>query len=807
MSIKKIIKTALYTTNASDIGQMYIVLGAISLILGATNGFLIREELTFQDLSAVTYYNAVTLHGIFMIFFLVMPFTTGLANYLVPRMIGAHDLYWPKINALSFWVLVPAVILAGISPFFGPVNTGWYMYAPLSVDKAVNSGLGVNLLEIALILSGISSTLTGVNFLMTITKLKKVPYFKMSLFTWTWFSTSILLVVAVPPLTAGLIMDYLERSLNLPFFDASLGGSPVLWQNVFWFFGHPEVYILMLPAMGVVGEVLPRMVRRHIYGYTALALSSMAIAFLSTLGVWMHHMFTAIDNSVAQIVASATTMAIAVPSGVKVFNWTATLYGGRIRYKTPMLFMLAFISLFLVGGITGVVFPQVPLDYAFNGTYFVVGHFHYMVFAILVALLAAMVYYFPYYSGKWYHESIVESGAIMVIVGAFMIATGMIISGVLGMPRRYAEVPSPIYIPFQNMADVGGILMAIGLPMILIDLLYCWIKGKNVDGVDPWGVVPLGLADFYIMPKKLPLSFGKTLDGSSEEEIHIKGLPYYTLGGLTLSLVPIGFTLVFVGQIAIGLLLILTFLGVGVYWVYEQWFKGLPNINVGGTFGLPKTIKFFAMSLPTSSSREVGATAHEGDPNGSPMELGVISMRRTRTAILWIILAEVGIFGSFIGGYLFDASPVTNPLMYNAVPTLRVDWYPLPLIMTVILLSSSIPAHLSYEVFKRGNIKMFEILGMLTAIMGFIFLMGQLYEFTNIIHFLPQTSAFTAFFYTTVSLHGFHVIMGLVLWSFVLLRSRKVIPFEGATAATYYWHFVDAVWVIVFSTFYLHLFI
>ncbi|NON63629.1 cbb3-type cytochrome c oxidase subunit I [Acidianus sp. RZ1] len=798
MSIRRLLRVAFYTTSASDIGQMYILLGIVSLIIGAVNAFLIRDEITYQNLSATDYYNAVTLHGIFMIFFMVMPISVGFANYLIPRMIGAHDLYWPKINALSFWILAPAVLLAGISPWFGPVNTGWYMYAPLSVDKAVNYGIGVNLVEIGLILSGVSSTLTGINFLMTITKLKKVPYFKMSLFTWSFFATSILLVIAMPPLTAGLVMAFLERSWSLPFFLASAGGSAVLWQNLFWFFGHPEVYILILPAMGLIGEILPRMVGRQIYGYKALALSTMAIAFLSALGVWMHHMFTAIDNSVAQMVASATTMAIAVPSGVKVFNWTATLYGGEIKSRTPTILVLSFVALFLVGGITGVFFPLVPIDYAFNGTYLVVGHFHYMVFAILVALLAGLVYYFPYYTGKWYNESVVKSGAIMIVAGTFMIATGMTISGVLGMPRRYAEVPSTIYIPFQNMIDIGGVLMGIGLLALFGDLIYSWIRGRQVLGLDPWNSQLIGISDFNITPRKLPLSFGKSLDGEHEEEYNGLKFPYYSAAGLSLCFVPIGFLAIFLGMISVGLPMILAFMAILAYWGYDQWFKGLPNLSgLSGLRGIKALGRFSLQGM-----NEVTSSA---EPEGNLITNGRGIMRDARTAVLWFILAEIFLFGSFIGGYLFVANPVTNPIMYNAVPSLSVDYFPLPIIMTVILLSSSIPAHLAYEEFKRGKMKMFRLLGGVTALMGFTFLMGQLYEFTHIIHFPPQQDAFTAFFYTTVGLHGFHVIMGLTIWAFILLRSRKVIPFGGSVAATYYWHFVDAVWVVVFSVFYLHL--
>jgi len=781
----KILNTAIRTTNASDIGQLYILLGIISLIIGSINGFLIRYQLTYNTLGAVNYYDAVTLHGIFMIFFVVMPLATGFANYLVPRMIGAHDLYWPRINALSFWILPPAVLLAAISPYFGPVNTGWYMYAPLSTDLNVNYGIGVNLLQISLIVAGISSTLTGVNFVMTIVKLKKVPYFKMPLFVWAFFATAILLIIALPPLTAGLVMAFLERAWGTPFFNPLLGGSPILWQHLFWFFGHPEVYILVLPAMGLVSEILPRMAGRPIYGYKMVALSSMAIAFFSAFSVWMHHMFTAIANDTIRILAGAVTLAIAVPSGIKVFNWTATLYDAKIRVTAPFLLSISFVILFLLGGITGVFFPLIPLDYALNGTYFVVGHFHYVVFAILVGLLAGVVYYFPYLTGKRYDEEIAKSGSILLLAGSMLLATAMSIAGVLGLPRRYAQDPSIIYQPFQFAANVGGILIGIGLIMIFGALIYAWIRGPRVTNTDPWEVESIGMPDFYIRPVALPLSLGKSIDGAHEEHYH--GFPYYSVLGLLMILVPLGFQAFFLGLLPLGFVFLFSFIGVGVAWLYSQWFRGITTLP-------PKM--FDGAGLPNSH-----------DPNGNVS--AVLTIRDTRTAVLLFIVAEIFLFGSFIGGYLFVASPITNPISYvYARPPAEIEYFPLPTIMSAILISSSIPAHLAYEAMKKGNVRLFKSLGVLTSAMGITFLLGQVYEFTHVIHFTPQANAFASFFYSTVNLHAFHVVMGLVIWAVVLGRAfRGVYPYGGAVAASYYWHFVDAVWVVVFSTFYLHLFV
>lgn len=786
--VVKILKHALTTTNASDIGIMYIVVGVISLIIGSIDAALIRDQLTFNNISAVDYYTAVSLHGIIMIFFMVMPISVGFANYLVPRMIGANDLYWPKINALSFWILVPSVFLVFIAPLFGPIDTGWYMYAPLSTELSVNGGFGVDLVEIGLMVAGVSSTLTGINFIMTITKLRKVPYSKMTLFAWSMFATSILLFIALPPLTAGLVMAFLERNWGLNFFNAAAGGNPVLWQHIFWFFGHPEVYILVLPAMGLVSELIQRAAaRRRLYGYMAVALSSMAIAFLSSFTVWMHHMLTAIFNEPIRILASSMTMAIALPSGIKVFNWTVSLYNSRLRITTPGLLALGFVVLFLVGGITGVFLPQVPIDYAVNGTYFIVGHFHYMVGAILIALLGGLFYYFPHFTGRRYDENLGNSAAILLISGFFILSTGMSIDGALGMPRRYAVVPLPQYQPFQDMVTVGGVLVGVGMIMAFANLLYSYFRGEKVTTTDPWNVESIELPDFAIKPVKLPLTFGKAMDGSEPEHHH--GSYYPSILGLLMVFPPLGFLALLHGILPLGLFFILSFIGAGFAWMYNDYFKGM----------LPPSSPSF--NLP-SSHIDGGIPVNNNVVSNNSVSTSVI-VSDARRAVLLFIIAEVTLFGSFIGGYLFVQNFTPTFATIQRVP---IEVFPLPVILTIILLSSSIPAHLAHHELMKGNLKAYKILGALTFVMGFTFLMGQVYEFTHLIEFTPQLNAFTTFFFSIVNLHAFHVIMGLTLWAFTLFRARKIPPYAGATATTYYWHFVDAIWVIVFTMLYLSLY-
>jgi len=753
------------TTNASDIGLLYIMLSLINFALAGNYAYIFRTHLAVENLlSPTTYYDLVSLHGIVMIFFFVMPILTGFANYLIPRMIGAEDLYWPKINALSFWLLVPATVLVNVAPLFGPVNTGWYMYTPLATDKAVNWGFGVDLVYIALILSGTSSTLTGINFLLTILRLRRVPLMRMSLMSWAFLSTAILMILAMPPLTAGLVMAFLDRNWGTAFFNASLGGDPVLWQHLFWFFGHPEVYILVLPAMGLVSEVLPRMAQRPIYGYTAVALSSVAIAFLSTM-VWVHHMFTVVPSVEIRTFFSIMTMLVAVPSGVKVYNWTMTLYGARIRMRTPMLYMLGFIATFIIGGVTGVFFPVIPVDLSLNDTYFVVGHFHLVIAAIVLAAAGALFYYFPYITGRWYHEGLGKLSFILVLSGFWITFNAFNAAGVLFEPRRYAAAPLFIQQVFQGIATVGAYVTAAGLVIALLSLIWGYVNGPRAKD-DPWGVGRIGMPDFVI-----PTPVGSGLRRRTGHEEH--GTWFPSIFGIVVSLIPIGALLLLNGLVVVGVLLILTASGLGFYWLYDEF------------------LRIKGHGLATNGGVHLGAT-----------EL----ISNTRWTIGLVIGAESFLFGGFLGGAWYTAIQDLGKGLSWPLGSISVEYFPLPTIMTIILLASSIPAHLAHMVYSRGNVRLFRILALLTMGMGIAFLLGQVYEFTHVIKFTAQTNVFGSFFYATVNLHAFHVIMGLILWFVVLARSlRGFETHAGALAATYYWHFVDVVWIFVFSTYYLNL--
>lgn len=378
--VSEILGDYLTTTDAHKIGIMYILFSIVNFALAGFVAIYMRLAIAnsppttavatpgvsppFDDLLYTWF---MSLHGLGMLLLFAMQAVTGVANILVPKLIGAPDLYWPRVNALSLWMQVPATAFMWSSLLFWQHgdSIGWTLYPPLST---FSRSIGVDLILLAVIISGMSSTLTGINFLLTITRLRRpdIKMLDMSLFAWSILATSLLMVVALPPLAAGAIMLLVERHLGLHFFtvvpnNPAASGDPRLFQHIFWFFGHPEVYILVLPAMGLVSEVIQRMARRRAYGYTAIAVSSVAIASIS-FAVWMHHMFTAVQDYAPRLAMAIATMAVAIPSGVKVFNWTATLYGGRILLRAPMLFMFTFLLFFIVGGVTGVFFPVVTLN-------------------------------------------------------------------------------------------------------------------------------------------------------------------------------------------------------------------------------------------------------------------------------------------------------------------------------------------------------------------------------------------------------------------------------------------------------------
>ncbi|WP_246987686.1 cytochrome c oxidase subunit I [Halorientalis marina] len=494
----------LTTVDHKDIGFLYGTYAIIALAVGGIMAMLIRIQLLAPEGAIIgnSFYNSIlTSHGITMLFLFGTPIIAAFANYFVPLLIGADDMAFPRINAIAFWLLPPGAILiwAGFftAPLTGnavePAQTAWTMYTPLSAEQA---NPGVDLMLLGLHLTGVSATMGAINFIATIftERGEDVNWANLDIFSWTILTQSALILFAFPLLGSALIMLLLDRNFATTFFAVE-GGSPILWQHLFWFFGHPEVYILVLPPMGLVSYILPRFSGRKLFGFKFVVYSTLAIGVLS-FGVWAHHMFTTGMDPRLQASFMAVSLAIAIPSAVKTFNWITTMWNGKIRTTAPMLFCIGFISNFILGGVTGVFLAAVPVNQILHDTYYVVGHFHYIVMgAIGFAVFAGIYYWFPIFTGRMYQRTLAKWHFWLSMIGTNLTFFAMLALGYLGMPRRYATyafdgalAPLAQVTNFHALASAGAIILFVGQLIFVWNLVQSWMEGATVDEEDPWNL-------------------------------------------------------------------------------------------------------------------------------------------------------------------------------------------------------------------------------------------------------------------------------------------------------------------------------
>ena len=482
----------LTTTDHKKIGILYLVNSFIFFFIGGLFALGVRTELAqpgLQILNDELLYNQLfTMHGTVMIFLFIIPVLVGFGNYVVPLQIGAPDMAFPRINALSFWMLPLAGVLL-LMGFVtgGAAQAGWTSYSPLAQDRPLSStGPGEDLWIMALTLIGTSSILGGINFLVTIFKMRApgMTMFRMPILVWTVLVTSVLVVMATPVLTSALIMLFIDRNYGGHFFDPATGGHAILWQNVFWFYSHPAVYIMVLPAMGMISEILPVFSRKPLFGYKAFVFATAAIGALG-FSVWAHHMFT--TGAVYLPFFSLMTFFIAVPTGVKMFNWIFTLFRGKLTFSTPLLFALGFLSMFLIGGINGAFSAAVPVDFALQDTYWVVAHLHYVLFGGSVfGVMAGVYYWFPKMTGRMLNETLGKVQFVLMFVGFNLTFFPMHQLGLMGMPRRIADYASNAGWNDLNLAaTVGGFMIAASMIPLLWNVFASRRAGKPA-GDDPW---------------------------------------------------------------------------------------------------------------------------------------------------------------------------------------------------------------------------------------------------------------------------------------------------------------------------------
>ncbi len=483
--------TWLATVDHKRIGILYMAVSLLFFMVGGLEALAIRIQLMQPRqhfLSPETYNQIFTMHGTTMIFLVVMPLLIGFGNYFVPLMIGARDMAFPRLNALGVWLLMAGGILLYVSFLTGGAPAaGWFAYAPLS-ERPFSTTPGMDYWAIAQLALGASTIAAAVNFIATIVTMR-APGMRMNripLFVWMTLVNAFLILMALPVLNVSVAMLLVDRVLTGNFFKAVTGGSPILWQHFFWTFGHPEVYIMVLPAFGMISEIIPVFARKRVFGYGFIAASGVAIAFLS-YGVWVHHMFATGLGQVMYAVFSASSMLIAVPTGVKIFNWSATLWGGAIRLTTSMLFAVAFLLEFTIGGLSGVMFAAVPIDWQTTDTYFVVAHFHYVLFGgTAFALLAATYYWFPKITGRMLSERLGRWNFWLMILGFNTTFFPQHFLGLMGMPRRvftYDNLPG--WGALNLLSTAGAFVMALSVLALLINM-YVSLKRGAPAGENPW---------------------------------------------------------------------------------------------------------------------------------------------------------------------------------------------------------------------------------------------------------------------------------------------------------------------------------
>lgn len=620
------------TIDHKRLGILYFISSFFFFVVGGVEALLIRTQLAAADLQILNpdlYNQMFTMHGTTMVFLAVMPMSAAFFNYVVPLQIGARDVAFPRLNTFSFWTFFFGALFLNSSWFLGGApDVGWFGYAPLT-SKAFNPGLAVDFWVVGLQILGISSLVAGFNFITTIINMRApgMSMMKLPIFTWMTLVVQFLVILAFPAITIGLLELLMDRTAGTNFFEPAAGGLPIMWQHLFWVFGHPEVYILILPAFGIISEIIPVFSRKPLFGYPIMVVSGVVIGFLG-FAVWSHHMFTTGLGAVANAAFSITTMAIAIPTGVKIFNWIGTTWGGQLRFKTPMLFSLGLIFMFTVGGIAGVMHAAAPADAQQQDSYFIVAHFHYVLFGgSIFGLLAGVYYWFPKVTGKLMNDRVGKWVFWTLFLGFNGAFFPMYISGLLGMARRHQTyLPESGLGPLNMLSTIGAYIMALGILLFIIQLIHDLINGEPA-GNDPWDArtlewmtpSPTPVYNFATLPQvshrdqfwmeKYPeAAHGHAVKPAMrivdthelEEGIHLPGQSWYPFT------LPLG---IFIG--AYGLVygtLILALLGVGIVFVsaYAWAFEGM-----GGTHVHPDLSQHPEVTRDIPNDSDASTTTHE----------------------------------------------------------------------------------------------------------------------------------------------------------------------------------------------------
>jgi cytochrome c oxidase subunit 1/cytochrome c oxidase subunit I+III len=713
------------TVDHKRVGILYLLTALFFFVVGGLEALLMRIQLAWPNntfLSPEAYDQIFTMHGTTMIFLVVMPTLIGLANYLVPLMIGAHDMAFPRLNALSFWLLPCGGLMLHFSLLAGGAPAvGWFSYAPLS-EPPYATTQGMDYWVLSLLILGIGSIAASINLIAT-TLTQRAPGLtirRLPLFVWMVFVNSFLIILAMPVLNSAIVMLFIDRRMDTHFFMPAHGGSAVLWQHFFWAFGHPEVYIMALPAFGIISEVIPVFSRRPIFGYEFVAASTVAIGLLS-FGIWAHHMFAVGMGHPADLFFAATSMLIAVPTGVKVFAWSATMWGGSIRLTTAMLFAVAFLIQFTIGGLSGITFAVVPIDWQVTGTYYLVAHLHYVLFGgTFFAIFAGLYYWFPKMSGRMLSERLGKLNFWMALIGfntAFFVQHFL---GLMGMPRRVYTYPDlPGWGLLNFISTLGAFLLGASVLVLLWNIAVSLRRGQPA-GDNPWQA--------------------------------------WTLEWAATSPPP------------------------------EHNFDRLP---------------------PIRSRRPLWDVAHPENPDprvGGGAAQNEFILDKNRVGIVSFLISEAFFFLMLILAYLYyNSHAMDGPTPVDTLNPQRTGFY------TLCLLASSLTIWLGQRKLKSRKHSAFRWLLGITIALGIVFVFGQSREYIRVFHagVAVNSNLWATTFFTLTGFHGLHVCVGvialLIIMGLSLSGDFKHGRTEAVNSIALYWHFVDAVWLVVFAVIYLRL--
>jgi len=812
---KSSVKRWLVTTNHKDVGILYTVTAMFFVLFGGVLALLIRAQMLSPrapgtgPLSAMAYNQAVSLHGLIMVFWFLSPLAFGFANYIVPLQIGAEDLAFPRLNALSYWLYLTSGLLVFTSFFQGASFAGgWTMYAPLNIPAFMPS-IGATTTVLALLMFTVSVTVGGVNFITTIHRMRApgLTMRSLPLFTWSILLTVWMMLFAFAALLAALMILLSDRLLGTTYFAATTAGGSVLWTHLFWFFGHPEVYIVFFPALGAMAEIFQTFSGRRIVGRKWFIVSMVLVALQSFI-VWMHHMFLTAINLQVKTLFMATTIGISLPFDLMVFALIYTLIKGRIRWDTPMLFAFGSLVLFIVGGITGVFLGAVVLDYEFRGTYWVVAHFHYVMVSGVTALIGGLYYWFPKMTGKMYDEFLGKITFAVYFTGFNLLYFPMFLAW--GTPRRVFAY-RPEYLVWHQVASVGGLILGISFLMVIYNLTKSLLSGEEAAG-NPWpysttaewavsSPPPMenfpgtpsytsGVLEFLGDDESSESSSGTAAadggtatdggmvvhEGDHEEEVHIDHASYWPLVIAVFSFIA-----------AVGL----SGLQLGSY----------PE-GLGGTFYMATSlIGSLGVIGAVSGMGYESFTAHEGGAGEAwPFE----GVENTKLGI-WVFLAsDVVLFGAFIGAAIFIRVDYGwmqwQPVTHTAIPGL---------VNTYLLLTSSFSVILALVAAQKGS-RNGVLAGLVTTFfLGIGFLVNKAIEWIELFHegVWLSTNVRASTYFLTTGLHMGHVVAGLLITAYLIWRAWGGAYTDGNDEPLeyfgLYWHFVDIVWLFLFPLFYI----